>query len=358
MRELAAELSAWHAAGRSFAVATIVDVTGSAPRPVGATMAVDTDGRVLGSLSGGCVEGAVYELCREVLESGQPVRETFGYSESDPFAAGLTCGGALDVFVHRVTTADRAVLDAVLHGPEPVALVRDLSTGRLLALAGDETIGDPFPAEVIAAAAAMLDTGATGLRTVGCEPEEITVFVESFTPPPRMIVVGAIDFAAAVAGIGRFLGYHVTVCDARPVFATPARFPDADEVVVDWPHRYLASTRMDSRTVVCVLTHDPKFDIPVLELALRLPIAYVGALGSRRADRDRRAHLRAAGLTDAELARLHSPIGLNLGGHTPAETAVAIAAEIVAHRRGGTTRPLSATDDPIHAPRPVPVPPG
>ena len=180
------------------------------------------------------------------------------------------------------------------------------------------------------------------------------VFVSSYAPKPRMLVFGAIDFAAAVARMGSFLGYHVTVCDARPVFATRSRFPDADEVVVTWPHRYLADEveagRIDERTVLAVLTHDPKFDVPLLQVALRLPaVAYVGAMGSRRTHADRIVRLREAGLSDAEIARLSSPIGLDLGARTPEETAVSIAAEIIARRWGGGGTRLADGDGPIHA---------
>ena len=198
----------------------------------------------------------------------------------------------------------------------------------------------------------MLAQGLTAVRRYGPDGErrrdELGVFVQSFAPPPRMLVFGAIDFAAAVARAGKFLGYQVTVCDARPVFATRARFPDADEVVTDWPHRYLAGTKVDSRTVICVLTHDPKFDVPLLEVALRTPAAYIGAMGSRRTHDDRLARLREAGLSDAELARLRSPIGLDLGARTPEETAVAIAAELIQLRWGGSGQPLTATTGRIH----------
>jgi len=198
----------------------------------------------------------------------------------------------------------------------------------------------------------MLDHGSTGLLRIGPDGErrqdELSVFVQSFAPPPRMLVFGAIDFAAAVARVGKFLGYRVTVCDARSTFATVKRFPDADEVVVEWPHRYLASQEVDARTVICVLTHDPKFDVPLLEAALQTDAAYIGAMGSRRTHDDRLARLREEGVSEESLARVASPIGLDIGARTPEETAVSIAAEIVAHRWGGTGRPLTATDGPIH----------
>jgi xanthine dehydrogenase accessory factor len=164
-----------------------------------------------------------------------------------------------------------------------------------------------------------------------------------------MLVFGAIDFAAAVARVGTFLGYRVTVCDARPVFATHSRFPDADEVVVAWPHDYLSGVEVDERTVICVLTHDPKFDVPLLEVALRLPVAYIGAMGSRRTHEDRLERLREAGVTEAELGRLRSPIGLDLGARTPEETAVSIAAEMIKLRWGGAGKALSGLSGPIHA---------
>jgi xanthine dehydrogenase accessory factor len=201
-------------------------------------------------------------------------------------------------------------------------------------------------------AAAFLDAGRTGTLGIGEQGSRcgapLTVLVESSVPPPRMIVFGAIDFASALVRIGKFLGHHVTVCDARPVFATRARFPEADEIVVEWPHRYLERTRVDGRTVLCVLTHDARFDVPLLRLALRLPVAYVGAMGSRRTHLDRNERLREVGVSELELARLHSPIGLDLGARTPEETALSIAAEIVARRRGGSGVFLTGAHTPIH----------
>ncbi|RZQ63956.1 XdhC family protein [Amycolatopsis suaedae] len=354
MRDIATDLVAWAAAGETFAVATVVAVRGSAPREPGAALAVRADGTALGSVSGGCVEGAVYELARQVIAGGRPARQRYGFTSDDPFAVGLTCGGELEVFVQPVSADRDPGLVAALATGEPVALARVVDdsalAGRSVAVFADRhvgTVGAGLDELIVAEARAMLEQGRTGSRVLGCAPGA-EVLVESWVRPPRMLVFGAVDFAAAVAGAGRFLGYHVVVCDARATFATRQRFPAADEVVVDWPHRYLARTPTDSRTVVCVLTHDPKFDVPVLTEALRRDVAYVGALGSRRTHADRLGRLRAAGLGEAELARLRSPIGLDLGARTPEETALSIAAEIVAVNRGGTGLPLAATDGPIH----------
>ncbi|CAM5541034.1 Xanthine dehydrogenase accessory factor OS=Streptomyces gougerotii OX=53448 GN=GCM10010227_32440 PE=4 SV=1 [Streptomyces diastaticus subsp. diastaticus] len=203
-----------------------------------------------------------------------------------------------------------------------------------------------------AEARALLDAGRNGtveLSEHGSHcPGGLTLFVETSRPPPRMIVFGAVDFAAALVRVGKFLGHHVTVCDARPVFATRARFPEADEVVVEWPHHYLRRTPTDGRTVLCVLTHEARFDVPLLTEALRRPCAFIGAMGSRRTHEERTRRLREAGLTTRELERLRSPVGLDLGARTPEETALSIAAEIVATRHGGTGLPLTGRAEPIH----------
>ncbi|MGP3986989.1 XdhC family protein [Streptomyces sp. 3N207] len=368
MLDIAAELHRWCQEGRDFAVATVVGVGGSAPRQPGAALAVDTDGEAVGSVSGGCVEGAVYELCQEALESGASVRQTFGYSDEDAFAVGLTCGGIIDILVTpaRAGTAAREVFaEAAAEATEgrTAALVRivegpdELLGGALLLDADGQPHGalggaPELDATAAAEGGALLAAGRTATVTVGTDGsmcgQPVTLLVESSVPPPRMLVFGAIDFAAALVRIGKFLGYHVTVCDARPVFATARRFPEADEIVVDWPHRYLDSQDVDPRTVICVLTHDAKFDVPLLERALRLPVAYVGAMGSRRTHLDRLERLREAGLTSLELAALRSPIGLDLGARTPEETALSIAAEIVASRHGGSGTPLKGAHTPIH----------
>ena len=374
MRDVLPELMRWWRAGESVGVGTVVATFRSAPRPAGASMLVVPGGEAVGSVSGGCVEGAVYELGQEVMASGTPVLQRYGVSDDDAFAVGLTCGGILDVFVETVSQETFPELGAVsddIDAGRPVAVATVIDhpdpawVGRRLVVRPEGADGMPTgslgsprtDAAVTDDARGLLAAGRTETLTYGPDGERrgegLRVFVAAYAPRPRMLVFGAIDFAAAVAHVGAFLGYRVTVCDARPVFATASRFPAADEVVVEWPHRYLAAEveaeRVDQRTVVCVLTHDPKFDVPLLEVALRMPeVAYVGAMGSRRTHDDRLERLREAGITEAELERLSSPIGLDLGARTPEETAVSIAAEIVALQWGGGGRRLQETGGSIH----------
>jgi xanthine dehydrogenase accessory factor len=367
VRDILDLISKWWEAGESFGLATVVSTFSSAPREPGAAMAVSPGGEVVGSVSGGCVEGAVYELAGEVSGSGQAVLQRYGISDDTAFSVGLTCGGLIDIFVEpvsRETFPGLGEIAAAVRAAQPVAAATVVAgpgrTGarRLIwpagerASAGSLGSGDRLDEAVDDDARGMLAQGLTAVRRYGPGGErrrdDLSVFVQSFTPPPQMLVFGAIDFAAAVARAGKFLGYRVTVCDARPVFATASRFPDADEVVTEWPHRYLERTATDARTVICVLTHDPKFDVPLLEVALRRPAVYIGAMGSRRTHADRLARLREAGLTGAELARLRSPIGLDLGARTPEETAVAIAAELIQLRWGGSGQPLTDTSGRIH----------
>lgn len=385
---LAPALEAWQR-GEAVAVATVIATWRSAPRPAGASMLVTGDGRVVGSISGGCVESDVYEVCREVLTTGTPQLRRYGVSDDDAFAVGLTCGGILDVFVERISPASFGGLDAVArcereHAPLAIATVVEHPdaawVGRRLVVGGEGAPASPgstasptssfssrsrieqgslgsarADAAVRDDALGLLALGESRTLTYGPDGqrrgEGMRVFVDAWFPPPRMIVFGAIDFAAALARAGAFLGYRVTVCDARPLFATSSRFPGV-EVVVEQPHRYLAAEagagRLDARTVVAVLTHEPRFDVPVLEVALRLPLAYVGAMGSRRTHDDRLRRLREVGLSDAELARLASPLGLDIGARTPAETAVSITAEIIARRWGGSGSALSDLNGPIH----------
>jgi xanthine dehydrogenase accessory factor len=369
VRDVLAELMSIWRAGDTAGVGTVVRTFRSAPRPPGASMVVAPDGSVSGSVSGGCVEGAVYELATEVVRNGAPRLERYGVSDGDAFAVGLTCGGIIDVFVEAISAAAFPELGAVAddidrHRPVAVATViahpdggwigrrlvvrPDVVSGTLGSERADAAVTDDARGLLALGRSEVLEYGPDGQR----RGDGMEVFVASYAPRPRMLVFGAIDFAAALARQGSILGYRVTVCDARAVFATAARFPTADEVVVEWPNRYLVAQAeagaIDERTVICVLTHDPKFDVPVLEVALRLGVGYVGAMGSRLTHDDRMERLRAAGLTDAELGRLSSPIGLDLGARTPEETAVSIAADIIARRWGGGGRPLAEIAGRIH----------
>jgi xanthine dehydrogenase accessory factor len=370
VREVLPELMTWWREGRTVGVGTVVATFRSAPRPPGASMLVGPAGEAVGSVSGGCVEGAVYDLAQSVVKDGTSVLHRYGVSDDDAFAVGLTCGGILDVYVEKVDQETFPELGSVADDVEagrPVALATvvehpDASwVGRRLVVRPEETVGSLGSARADAAVAddvlGVLASGHSQTLTYGPDGERrgegMRVFVWSFAPAPRMLVFGAIDFAAAVARMGNFLGYQVTVCDARPVFATSSRFPSADEVVVKWPHRYLREEieagRIDRRTVLCVLTHDPKFDVPLLEVALaEADVAYVGAMGSRRTHEDRMTRLRETGLTEEQLGRLSSPVGLDLGARTPEETAVSIAAEIIALRWGGRGDRLADTTGRIH----------
>ncbi|MFV2018183.1 XdhC family protein [Micromonospora sp. LOL_023] len=354
----------WWYAGESVALATVTATAGSAPRPPGSVMLVAPDGTATGSVSAGCVEAAVYQLCRNVLDTGEATLSRFGDIGvgGEVFGPGLTCGGEVEVYVERVDRAAVAEFDqlgARVRGGSPVAAVTCVagpaaSEGRWLLVddgpGAQGTLGDAgIDAVAARAGRELLAAGRTGLvRPV----PGVSLLVRSFVPPPRMIIFGASDFTAALSRQGRFLGYRVTVCDARPVFTTAQRFPDAAEVVVDWPHRYLGTEvdagRVDRRTVLCVLTHDPKFDVPLLRLALNLPVAYLGAMGSRRSTDDRVARLRAAGVPATALARLSAPIGLDIGARTPEETAVSVAAEIIAAGAGRPGGRLTAGTGSIH----------
>jgi len=370
MREVLDTLMTGWQKGATAGLATVVRTFQSAPRPAGASMLVSADGTVTGSVSGGCVEGAVYDLATQVTQDGVPVLVRYGISDDDAFAVGLTCGGILDVFIEPVSRDTFALLEGVHHNVDtglPVGVATVIEhpdsgwLGRHLVVRpqgfeGDlgseqanHAVGDDTQGLLAAGRNTTLTYGPNGER----RGEGMRVFFASYAPRPRLLVFGAIDFATALARLGTFLGYRVTVCDARGVFATAARFPGVDEVVVSWPDRYLreqiAGGHIDPRTVICVLTHDPKFDVPLLEAALHgPPVAYIGAMGSRRTHLDRLERLRSRGVTDTELARLRSPIGLDLGSRTPEETAVSIAAEIISLQWGGSGQPLHSLAESIH----------
>ena len=362
-------LTAWRS-DQTAGLVTVVRTFKSAPREPGASMLVTADGAAAGSVSGGCVEGAVYELATEAIGGASPTLERYGIKDDDAFAVGLTCGGILDVFVEPVSRSTFPELESIaadVDAGRPVAVATiiehidrarvgrrlvvrpDRSEGTLGSAEADRRVADDVRGLLAGGITATLGFGPDGERM----GEGMRVFVNTFAPAPRLIVFGAIDFASALAELGGFLGYRVTVCDARPVFATPARFPDVDELVVRWPDQYLTEQieagRIDERTVMCVLTHDPKFDVPLLKVALRGPrVAYIGAMGSRRTHSDRAKRLLKAGLTRAEIDVVHSPIGLDLGARTPQETAVSIAAQIIELRWGGSGAQLSRETGPIH----------
>lgn len=324
MRDVLDTLERWVAEGLRAATATVIRTERSAPREPGAVLAVSERGEVAGSVTGGCVEPAVYEEAREVLAGGAPRLRAYGIADEEAFEVGLPCGGTVHVFIDALDPELVAPIAADIRAEKPVALAITLTgpeTGAKRIVRHDDDDEQ---------ARALLVRGETGVVYEAGEQ----VFVSSFAPRPRMYVFGAIDHAAAVARIGRFLGYRVTVCDARARFVTPERIPDVDELVVEWPDRFLAGAPVDERTAIIVLTHDHKFDVPVLKVSLGTPAAYIGAMGSRRTTDERAALLREQGVPEEELVRIHAPIGLDLGARTPEEVAVAVAAELIAVTRG------------------------
>jgi xanthine dehydrogenase accessory factor len=309
MKDVLDTLEGWNAEGLRFATATVVKIERSAPLGPGAVLAVSEKGEVAGSVTGGCVEPAVYEEAQDVLAGGPPRLLSYGIADEEAFEVGLPCGGTVHIFLGM---AERDLIDelaAAVRAERPVALAMDISGGeigtqRLVELNGH------FEAAI----------------------EDDTFFLP-FASRPEMYVFGAVDHAAAIGRMGKFLGYRVTICDARGRFATRERFPDADEVVVQWPDEFLRGAPVDERTAICVLTHDHKFDVPLLKVALETPASYIGAMGAKRTTEARNERLRAEGVTEEQFARIHAPIGLRIGSRTPEEVAVAVAAEIVATRR-------------------------
>ncbi|MEU4837864.1 XdhC family protein [Nocardia testacea] len=370
MHEVLNTVARWHAAGIDCALATIIGSEGSIPRPVGTVMAVARDGTVVGSISGGCIESDVFHLATEVMATGKATVRRYAVDDAGAGSAALMCGGSMDVLIHRAGPTDipglALVADSVAAG-RPVATATVVSAGphlgRSIVTTGASwtgTCGDPLLDQaVLARAARHLDAGTVTTVRLGetgdCAENALSVMISSIARPPSMLVFGAVDFAHALVRAAKLLGYSVTLCDARPVFATPERFPEADEVVVMWPQDYLKQAAITPSTAICVLTHDPRFDVPALEIALRSDAGYVGAMGSRRTHNDRVERLRGAGVTEAELSRLSSPIGLDLGAATPEETAVSILAEVIALRRGGSGMPLGRMAGPIHPPEPDPA---
>jgi xanthine dehydrogenase accessory factor len=369
VKDVLDDIEKWLSQGHSVALATLVSTIGSSPREPGATLAVNDLGEVVGSISGGCVEGAIVEEALAVIKSGNPQLLIYGVADGLGLSIGLTCGGTIQVFVERLerhcpkrgtSLIDifRAIREAATTSAMLCTLVGGAQAGSKLVITEDArcigSLGNPGLDRIVTQDAQdLLAKGRTSLRHYGNTEDylntDATVFVESFVPPPHLIIFGAIDFTRSLCQLGKMLGYQTTVCDARSRFATTHRFPEADNIVVEWPNSFLEKTRIDHRTVIAVLTHDPKFDVPALMTAVRTPAAYIGALGSRKTHADRLRRLRAAGISDDGLARINSPIGLDIGAQTPEETAVSIMAEVIALRSGRNGSPLSTNQNPIHA---------
>ncbi len=361
MREVLADLLGWWRGGNgAAALATVVRTSGGSPRPVGAAMAVGPDSSVIGGISGGCVESAVYDLACEAAADGRPRMGTFEASPDDVFAVSRPCGGRLDVFVERVDSAsfpELSLLAATVAQRTPVSVVTCVSApdrllGRHLLVTDDGAVGSRIPAYLRTALARrareLMRTETSA--TVAVEDREF--FIASWVPSPRLVILGSAHGAAALADLGRFMGHHVTVCDPRPLFATEKRFPGAHEVVVGWPDEYLRGEAeaglLGDRDAVCVLTHEARTAVPATLVALDLPLAYLGVMGSRRSQQQLRRDLLAEGADPVALDRMAAPIGLDLGATDSAETAVSIGAELIATMRGGSTRPLASVRGTIH----------
>ena len=373
MRELLNDLDRWKAAGKQIALARVVDIEGSGPRDPGAAMAVNEDGEVIGSVSGGCVEGAVVAEALAILNGDkQPKLVKFGYSDDEAFAVGLTCGGIIHLFIQPLTWQLNMSLYELFsertRANKPVALATVIdgpNIGAMLLVtpenAAQGTLGNAELDRVVARdTQGELEAGRTSVRHYGPEgqttPEDLVntptvrVFIDAFSPPPTMVIFGAVDFTSALARVAKVLGYHVLVCDAREVFATKRRFPMADEVLVTWPAPLFAErgAQLTQRDAVCILTHDPKFDVPAVVGALATNVGYIGVMGSRKTHAKRIERLVEAGVTDEQLLRLMSPIGLDIGARTPEETAISICGEIIARRTGRGAPSLRDGDGPIH----------
>src|SRR5579872_151982 len=310
MREVLEELREWTEAGEDVALATVVETWGSSPRPLGSKMVVTRSGKMAGSVSNGCIEGAVFEEAQDVLKSGRPKIAAFGVADDVAFEVGLACGGHIEVFVQPLADVHRRLV-ALLERDEPATLRTNLITGE-----ADLITGSPKGSELAR--------------------REGEVFVEPFRRLAHLVIVGAIHIAIPLHRLARLMGYRVTVIDARAKFATRDRFPEADELIVAWPDEAMAKIRLDPSTYVVILTHDPKFDLPALRSVLGKDVGYIGAIGSRKTNQNRFDKLRAEGFTEEQLARVHGPIGLDLGSRGADETALGIIAEVTAERYGGS----------------------
>lgn len=347
MKEILQDLDRWREQREDLALATLVSVRRSAPRPAGARMLITREGKMAGSISGGCVEGDIVERALQVLDTGEPVLAEYGISDEQGFEVGLSCGGEIEVLIQpfEATEAWQAVRSRV-EGQQPAVLMLGLRpqplAGRQLAIIDGETVGSinaDLDKRLVSEAASALRQGTPSTVSLPWQDTDAEVFLDTFALPPRLFIVGATQVAISLAPMAKRLGFHVTVVDARSVLATEERFPDVDDLMRAWPDEALSDPVLDARSAVVVLTHDPKFDLPVLEIALRSEAGYIGAMGSRKTHARRIDELKKRGFGEDDLARIHAPIGLDIGGSAPEELALAILAEVVASRHG---RSLSA----------------
>ena len=310
MREVLDELNEWIGGREDVAIATVIETWGSSPRPLGSKMLVTRSGKMAGSVSNGCIEGDVFEEAQKVLKSGVPKIAAFGVADDVAFEVGLACGGHIEVFIQPLGRAHRQLV-GMMNRDEPATLRTNLVNGE-----AELVDGTPSDSELAR--------------------REGDVFVEPFRRPAHLVIVGAIHIAIPLHRLAKLMGYRVTVVDARKKFATKERFPEADELIVAWPDEAMSKLTIDNSTYVVILTHDPKFDLPALRSVLKKDAGYVGAIGSRKTNQNRFDALRKEGFTEEQLARVHGPVGLDLGGRGAEETALGILAEITAVRFGGS----------------------
>jgi xanthine dehydrogenase accessory factor len=340
MRDLLIDYERFARAGRPFGRGVVTSVWGSAPRPEGAAMLAASDGTIAGSVSGGCVESATAVEIAEAITRGSPRLVTFGVTDERAWEVGLACGGTIKVFVEpavRPALVEAArgpggeVVATVIAGPELGGSLRVHEGGRV----EGSLPGNPPLEEVRAAALSALGRETSTSRGFATQRGPVTVFFEVFPRQPRLVIFGGVQIAVALVPLAKALGYRTIVADGREAFIGRDRFPEADELILAWPEEAFERIGLDSACYVCVLSHDPKFDEPALQIALRSPAAYVGAIGSRKTQEARRERLRESGLTEEQIQRLYGPIGLDLGGRQPAETALAILAEMTSVRYRG-----------------------
>ncbi len=346
MRDILPDIDRWRAQGQPIALATVIQTWGSAPRGVGAKMALTPAGEIAGSVSGGCVEGAVFEAGVQTLKSGRPQLLHFGVADETAWEVGLACGGTIEVFIELLDVDLYDRLRAALMEERPAATVTvvrgpaDLLGRKIALIDGGEPwggLGGGLGEAAVEAARAALAEGRSGrltLASAAFTAEPVEAFVEVLLPSPRLVIVGGVHIAIALTAIARTLGYRTIVVDPRRAFGSEVRFPHADRLIQAWPEEAFAQIGLTRLTAVVMLTHDPKLDDPALKVALPSPAFYVGALGSRSTQARRRKRLLEAGLTEAQLARLRGPIGLDIGAQTPEEIALAVMAEVIAVRNG------------------------